>query len=197
MATMAFLSRCLSVAVDVPSGPGAFFIGRPSSILCSSAGDRNRSPRNGRVSTLICPTANRAGVRCYDAQARSEDHQPPMMQMVDSSGDKISIDDTIRFKRWISDEPKKPSLTTLNNLARHALTAFNTMTPGCLQRTLCLSNSQAKSLKDGAQYWLPFWNVGVSWREGAGVGGALQAAALGLGGAPCHHIYPPSLCGNS
>ncbi|GBP11349.1 hypothetical protein EVAR_72849_1 [Eumeta japonica] len=44
MATNALLERCLSAAVDIPSSPGAFFLGRRSTILCSSAGDINRFP---------------------------------------------------------------------------------------------------------------------------------------------------------
>ncbi|GBP37099.1 hypothetical protein EVAR_19228_1 [Eumeta japonica] len=47
MTTIALLGRCLSAAVDMPSGPRSFFLDRRNTILCSAAGDRNRSPQSG------------------------------------------------------------------------------------------------------------------------------------------------------
>ncbi|GBP28442.1 hypothetical protein EVAR_93389_1 [Eumeta japonica] len=47
VATIALPGRCLSVAVDIPSGPGVLFLGKRSTILCSSAGDIKKSPGRG------------------------------------------------------------------------------------------------------------------------------------------------------
>ncbi|GBP85028.1 hypothetical protein EVAR_54181_1 [Eumeta japonica] len=47
MAAIALLRKYLIVAVDILSGPGAFFLSRCSTILCNSAGDINRSSGKG------------------------------------------------------------------------------------------------------------------------------------------------------
>ncbi|XP_048479081.1 uncharacterized protein LOC119690419 [Plutella xylostella] len=152
-------------------------------------------------------------------------HEQPQV-MIDNGNDEMNVEEVIRFKRNAFGEPntypgpRSPnyysdpetpfpkrrkkratslsdfSLTTLNSLSRYALLALKPTTLPCLYRALCLGNQRARNLNDSSRYWLPVWHVGVSWARG-GAFGALRAAALGLGGARCHRLFPAAECSES
>lgn len=76
------------------------------------------------------------------------------MQVVDN-GDTVNVDDVFRTKR--ETESSSRSISTLNNLARHALMAIKPQSTLCLYRTICLGNKQARNIRDSNKYWLPLW----------------------------------------